>query len=165
MINPIVSINIVVLNGEKYIEHCLNSVLNQSFSHEQIQINILDNGSTDNTRLLIQDFEFRISNYNFPKVNFIMSNFNHGMWGGQEELSKQSQGKYIVVLSVDVILEKDFILHAVRVMDNNPKLGALQPKVYQFNISDLSSHSHALSPKIIDTCGFKMFRSRRIVNI
>src|SRR3989338_1121018 len=165
MNNPVISINIVVLNGEKYIDHCLNSVLNQSFSHEQIQINILDNGSTDNTRILIQDFEFRISNYNFPKVNFIMSNFNSGPWGGWEELLKYTQSQYVVFLSADVILEKDFILNAVHTLDTNPKLGALQAKVYQFDIANLSSNSYVLSPKIIDSCGFKIFRSRRVVNI
>ena len=121
MNNPVISINIVVLNGEKYIEHCLNSVLNQSFSHEQIQINILDNGSTDNTRILIQDFEFRISNYNFPKVNFIMSNFNFGPWGGWEELLKYTQSQYVVFLSADVILEKDFILMLDLAMKKNKK--------------------------------------------
>lgn len=154
MHNSKIAINLVVLNGEKYIEHCLNSVLKQSFPHEQIQINILDNGSTDNTRLLIQDLEFRISNYNFPKVNFVMSNFNHGMWGGQEELLKKTQTPYVVFLSVDVVLDKDFIKEAVLAMDENPNLGGLQAKIFQ-------SHSN----EIIDTCGFKIFRSRKIVNI
>ena len=166
MTNPVVSVNIVVLNGDKYIERCLNSVLNQSFSHEQIQINILDNGSTDNTRLLIQDIEFRISNYNFPKVNFVMSNFNYGMWGGQEELLKRTQSRYVVFLSADVILEKDFIKNSVQAMDSNPKLGALQAKVYQFNVRDLETRNWKLETgHIIDTCGFEISRSRRIGNI
>ncbi|MDP4001835.1 MAG: glycosyltransferase, partial [bacterium] len=160
MSNPIISINIVVLNGEKYIRHCLESVLAQTYPHELIEINILDNGSSDETKKIIQDLEFKISDLGFAKFNFIESKLNLGMWGGQEELLHQSQGKYIVFLSVDVILEKDFILNAVRTLDTNPKLGALQAKIFQFS---LSPNGYVLSPNI-DTCGFKIFRSRRVVN-
>ena len=156
MSNPIISINIVVLNGDKYIEHCLNSVLNQSFPHEQIQINILDNGSTDETISIIENWKLKNENF---KITFTKSNFNHGMWGGQEELLKRAQSRYVVFLSVDVILEKDFILHAIRVLDANSKLGAVQAKVYQFNVRDLETG------RTIDTCGFEISRSRRIGNI
>ena len=167
MSNYIISINIVVLNGDKYIEHCLNSVLNQSFSHKQIRINILDNGSTDETVKRIRNYELGIKNRGFAKFNFIESKLNFGMWGGQEELLNHSTGKYVVFLSVDVILEKDFLLNAVRVMDNNPKLGALQAKVYQFDIKKDCPNSCFLIPasKILDSCGFKIFRSRRVINI
>src|SRR5437899_614912 len=62
MSNPLVTINLVVLNGEKYIRHCLEAILVQSYPHELIEFNILDNGSTDKTREIIRDLEFRMSN-------------------------------------------------------------------------------------------------------
>ncbi len=161
MANSNISVNLVVLNGEKYIHQCLESVLGQTYSKELIEINILDNGSTDKTKEIIQDFEFRISNLGFARFNFVESKLNLGMWGGQEELLNSSRGKYIVILSVDVILEKNFIANAIQAMDKNPELGALQAKVFQYS---LSSNGYALSP-IIDTCGFKIDRSRRILNI
>ena len=46
---PIITINLVVHNGEKYIRQCLDSVLGQSYPHELIEINILDNASSDST--------------------------------------------------------------------------------------------------------------------
>ena len=173
MANPIVSINMAVLNGEKYIRHCLDSVLAQSYPPELVEINILDNGSTDETIKIITDYGLRIKNRRFAKFTLTKSKVNFGMWGGQEELLKYSSGKYIVVLSVDVILEKDFLTNAIRALDINPKLGALQGKIYQFNIADLISlpsralhdNSHNLKPRVIDSCGFKIFRSRRVVNI
>lgn len=160
MANPIVSINIAVLNGEKYIHRCLESVSIQSYPAEQIEINILDNGSTDGTLDIIKNWKLKNNNF---KISFTKSIFNHGMWGGQEELSNQSNGKYIVVLSADVILEKDFVKNAVQTMEENSKLGAVQGKIYQFNHADTF---HDEPPRhIIDTCGFKVFRSRRVVNI
>jgi len=41
----------VVLNGEKYIRHCLNSLKKQTY--DNLEINILDNGSTDKTKEII----------------------------------------------------------------------------------------------------------------
>ena len=169
-LNSIVSINIVILNGEKYIHHCLNSVLTQSYSPKLIEINILDNGSTDGTVGFIENWKMKNENF---KITFKKSNFNYGMWGGQEELLKQSSGKYIVILSVDVILEKDFITNAVHALDTDSGLGAIQAKVYQFDIQKLETgNCHKDLPKgekletgVIDTCGFKVFRSRRVINV
>lgn len=158
MANPTISVNLVVLNGGKYIRRCLESVLVQIYPSESIEINVLDNGSTDDTKNIINDFKSKISS-----LKFVESKINHGMWGGQEELLKQSGGKYIVVLSADVILEKDFILNAARTLEANPKLGAVQGKIYQYRHSD--SFTGEPARKTIDTCGFKVFRSRRIVNI
>src|SRR3989338_10502136 len=154
-----ISINLVVLNGDKYIEYCLNSILKQSFPHEQIQINILDNGSTDNTRLLIHDFKNKTSNDIFPKVNFIMSDINFGMWGGQEKLLKYSSDEYVVFLSVDVMLDKDFISRAIAILDADSHIGAVQAKIYQYTAGE------PLTKQIIDTCGFEIYRNRRIGNI
>ncbi len=163
MTDPTVSINIVVLNGEKYIRGCLESVLKQSYQHNQIEINILDNGSTDKTVQIIQDFELRISNLGFARFTFTKSPVNLIMWVGHEELLKTTRGKYLVVLSVDVILEKDFVARAVGKLEVDPKLGAIQAKIYQFD----ASQTYAGEPArhTIDTCGFVIHRSRRIGNI
>ena len=175
MSNSLVTINLVVLNGEKYIHRCLSSVLAQTYSHDQIEINILDNGSTDETKDIIRNWELGmaikatarlhavVGNSSFATLNFIESGQNLGMWPGHEELLKHSAGKYVIVLSVDVILDKDFISNTVRVMDKDEKIGALQAKIYSYNIGDVGEGE--LSKEIIDTCGFKIFKSRRIINI
>src|SRR3989338_5745294 len=163
MSNSIITINLVVLSGEKYIRRCLNSILAQTHPHNQIEVNILDNGSTDKTKEVIQDLETRVSDLGFAKFNLIESKLNLGMWPGHEELLKQSSGKYVVVLSVDVILDKDFISNIVRTMDKDEKIGALQAKIYSYDIDNVGEGE--LSKEIIDTCGFKIFKSRRIINI
>ncbi len=161
MNNTQITINIVVLNGEKYIRRCLDSVLTQTYSHSQIEINILDNGSSDSTKTIIAESAGQFSD--FLKFNLIENNQNLGMWPGHEKLLRHSSGEYVVILSVDVILEKDFVLNAVRAMGKDEKIGALQAKIYSYDVRNLMQGE--LPKEVIDTCGFEIFKSRRIINI
>jgi len=163
MSNPVVTINLVVLNGEKYIRHCLRSIKNQTYSHNQVELNILDNGSTDRTKEIIENWKLEVGNSSFASFNFIESRQNLGMWPGQEKLLKYSSGKYVVVLAVDVILDENFLNNAVVAMEKDEKIGALQPKIYKYDVSHLENEG--LPRNIIDTCGFEIYKSRRIINI
>ncbi len=171
----------MIHNGEKYIRQCLDSVLAQSYQHGFIELNILDNNSTDSTlervRLWTMDYgleqflkpesEWLSSIVSKPLAGFslIRSTKNLGMWPGQEELLKHSRGEYVIVLSVDVILYPDFIKNAVEAMARDHQIGALQAKVYKFELSQLETRNSKLETNIIDTVGFQIYRSRRIINI
>ena len=164
MNNTLITINLVVLNGEKYIRYCLDSIKSQTYPHNQIEINILDNGSTDSTKTIVKELAGEF--YGFLKFNLVESGKNLGMWPGQEKLLKDSTGKYIVVLAVDVILDENFLNNAIRAMEQDEKIGALQAKIYRYDASEiLNSKFQIPNSKIIDTCGFKIFKSRRIINI
>ncbi len=154
MSNQPVSINLVVYNGEKYIRHCFNSIRSQTYKN--FEVNIWDNASTDKTREVIRQ-EFR-------EFQLIENKINIGMWPAQEVLLKHSRGEYIVVISVDIILDENFIAEAVGAMEKDYKIGALQAKIYKYDLVEFEGGKH-LYKHIIDTCGFKVFRSRRIINI
>lgn len=161
MSNSTVTINIVIHNGEKYIRQCLDSVLRQSYSHELIEVNILDNKSTDNTAGIVKSFGFRISDSGFAKFFSLQCKKNLGMWPGQEELLKHSRGEYVVALSVDVVLDKNFVKNAVETMERDHRIGALQAKIYKYDFPFTRNTRY----EILDTLGFRIFRSRRIINI
>ncbi|OGN12473.1 MAG: hypothetical protein A3C71_01735 [Candidatus Yanofskybacteria bacterium RIFCSPHIGHO2_02_FULL_43_15c] len=164
MSTPLVTINLVVLNGKKYVRHCLKAVQEQTYRN--LEINIFDNGSTDGTKEIVHR--------EFPQFNLIESTKNLGTWPGQEKAIESSRGKYIVALSVDVLMHPTAIEKAVEILEKDEKIGALQAKIYQYNISEFNQGStrHFLQkvpgrtfPKIIDTLGFQIFRSRRITNL
>src|SRR3989338_7415404 len=169
MSNSLVTINLVILNGEKYIRHCLDAILAQTYPRENIEINILDNGSTDDTINIIENSKFKIQNSKFAKINFVKNKINLGVWPGQEELLKHTNSKYIVALCVDVLIDKNFIKNAMEIMEKDEKVGALQPKIYKFDLPEVEPRNiFEVRPQktdVIDTCGFKIFKSRRIVNI
>ncbi|MBI2064171.1 MAG: glycosyltransferase family 2 protein [Candidatus Yanofskybacteria bacterium] len=162
MSNPLVTIHLVVLNGEKYIRHCLDAILTQTYPHEYIELNILDNGSTDRTKAIIKEWE-SFDKIRIPKFTLIESKVNLGMWPGQEELLKHSHGKYILAMAVDVLLDKDFVANAVKRIESDGNIGALEAKIYRFDLQPTTNNPQFT--KVIDTVGFQIFKSRRIRNI
>ena len=54
MFNPLVSIIIPVYNVEPYLEHCLESIINQTYKN--LQIIIVNDGSTDNSPAICDKF-------------------------------------------------------------------------------------------------------------
>jgi GT2 family glycosyltransferase len=144
----------------------LNSVFAQTYAN--IEVNVFDNCSTDSIAKIISSefYDSMIYQRNLAKgLKLIKSEKNLGMWPGQEELLKYSHGEYIVALSVDVILDQRFVEEAVRIFEKDPRVGAIQGKIYKFELPFLQTTNYKLQTNIIDTCGFQIFRSRRIVNI
>ncbi|PIR41747.1 MAG: hypothetical protein COV30_02155 [Candidatus Yanofskybacteria bacterium CG10_big_fil_rev_8_21_14_0_10_37_15] len=160
MSSQTITINIVVYNGERYVRHCLNAILTQTYPHQNIEINILDNNSTDKTREIIQEWA-SFGKLRIPKFSFVESKENLGMWPGQEELLKISNGKYILAMAIDVILDKNFLANAFKRMGSDDKIGGLEAKIYKFDLTP----DGFFPSRIIDTCGFQIFKSRRVINI
>lgn len=146
--HPLVSINLVVRNGEKYIRHCLKAIKDQSYSN--LEVIVFDNYSSDQTKL--------IAKKEFPEFQLIENSKNYYLGGGANRCIEKSKGEYILILCVDVICEKDFIKNAVRRMESDATIGALQSKtlIYDFKNRKLTD--------MIDTAGFEIFKSMRIVN-
>lgn len=89
---PLVSIIIPTYNREKYIKRAINSVLSQSF--QDFEIIIIDDGSTDNTKKILEPYlkDKRIK-YIFQKNQKVSRARNNGI--------KNSTGKYVALLDSD----------------------------------------------------------------
>lgn len=70
MSNPSVAVLMSTYNGEKYLIEQIDSILNQSY--ENIHLFIRDDGSTDDTRSILNQF------MDNPKVTVIMGTKNLG---------------------------------------------------------------------------------------
>ncbi len=154
MTRPLVTIQCVIFNGERYIRHCLEAVKKQTYPHTEIII--FDNASTDSTA--------DIAEKEFSAFQLIRHTKNLGMWPGHEEALRYAHGQIIICLSVDVILEPDFVERCVEGFLKNSRAGAIQAKVYQYSLADPNA-GFPLPRKTIDTCGFIMKRSRRLLNL
>lgn len=149
---PLVSINIVVYNEEKRIKDCLKAVFNQTYKNYEILI--FDNCSNDKTLETVKT-EFPEASAS-GKLKIFKADKNYLFGPGQNRAIKITSGKYILGLCADVWLKEDFIEEAVNIMETDQKIGALQAKIFRLIDGDKSN--------IIDTAGFEIYKSRRIVN-
>ena len=147
--NKLVSIIVLTYNSEKYINNCLESIKQQTYSN--IEVLVIDNGSSDNTVSKIRNSKFEISNF-----KFIENSINLGCAGGNNLGIEESRGEYVVILNPDVVLDENYIKIIVTEFEKNSKIGSIQGKYYQLN--------NGIKTKIIDTVGFKFFESGRIID-
>ncbi|MFC1700877.1 glycosyltransferase family 2 protein [Patescibacteria group bacterium] len=148
--HPLVSVNILTYNGEKYIRECIESVLNQRYPN--IEIIIIDNNSSDCTISEIKKFD------NNPKIyKIIFNNEQSGFAVGHNQAIRQSRGDFILCLNQDVVLHKDFVDNAIALLEKNTDISSIQGKVLRFN-------SDGSFSKKIDTTGLVILKNRRIIN-
>lgn len=93
-----ISIVIPCYNAEKYIKECLNSCL--LASHEMIEIICVDDGSTDNTKSIIDSYD-----RTYTCVRSIAHKENLGTLEARRSGSLAATGDYILYLDPDDLLE------------------------------------------------------------
>ncbi|MCM1003214.1 MAG: glycosyltransferase [Candidatus Gastranaerophilales bacterium] len=96
-----VSIIVPAYNVENYIGECLNSLINQSFKN--LEIIIVDDGSTDRTREIILEFAQKDS-----RIKFIAQN-NAGPSAARNKALQNASGEYIAFIDADDYIAKDYI--------------------------------------------------------
>lgn len=101
--NILLSIIIPVYNGEKYLDTCLKSIFNvkvkSGFNFEAI---IVDDGSTDNTAEIIQQYTKKFNNIK------IITNSNHGVSYSRNCGIEEASGKYLMFVDCDDLLDSEW---------------------------------------------------------
>jgi len=110
--SPLVSIIIPVFNSEKYIFECIQSVLNQSYPNKEIIV--IDDGSSDNSRRIIESFGDR--------VVFIYQD-NSGSAVARNKGIERSRGKYIAFNDSDDLWAPNRLQQQVDFLESNPEYG------------------------------------------
>ena len=101
MHKPLVSILITVYNAEQYLGESLDSVINQSYTN--LEIIIVNDGSTDNSAKIIDSFRLADNRVHF------FSTDNRGQSAASNFAINKSKGDYIKFLDADDILSDDHI--------------------------------------------------------
>lgn len=115
---PLVTIGICVRNGEDFIGAVIESILCQDFSHELMELIIIDDGSQDATLNVIYSY--------LSKMSFSVKLFS-GRWRGlgaaRQTVVQNTRGKYIVWVDSDTILTKTYIKKQAEFMEKHPNVG------------------------------------------
>jgi len=103
-----VSVIIPCRNEEKYIEECLDSVINQDYPKEKLEVLVVDGMSEDRTREVIEKYTKQylfIKLLNNPKKITPVA-FNIGV--------KNSNGDFIIIMGAHSVYERDYISKCVK---------------------------------------------------
>ena len=108
----LVSIITPVYNGEKYIEKCIESVLNQTYKN--LEMIIVDDGSIDNSENIIKKYTKENS-----FIKYIKLKENRGISNARNVALKNATGRFVAFLDCDDIYYKDKIKKQVNFMIEN----------------------------------------------
>ncbi len=117
-----ISVIFPAYNAEKYISEAIESILSQTF--HDFELIIVDDGSTDNTRSIIEKFS--------KKDSRIRPLFNEKNLGVVESLNRAidiSKGKYIARMDHDDISLPERLATQIRFFEEHPEIAAVGSNV------------------------------------
>ncbi len=110
------SIVIVNYNVEYFLEQCLNSVI-QATQQLKTEIIVVDNNSSDGSIEMLK--------HKFQGVQLIENKENVGFSRANNQGIKLSQGKYVLLLNPDTVIEEQTLTKMVSRMDKDDNIGGL----------------------------------------
>lgn len=114
---PKVSVIITSYNKGEYLSEAIDSVLSQTFNNYELII--IDDGSSDNSREIIDSYHIKNS-----QIKPIYQE-NIGVIKTRNKAINIATGEYIVQLDGDDKIHKDFLSWTVPELDQNPKTGII----------------------------------------
>ncbi|SEL34216.1 hypothetical protein SAMN05661044_02218 [Olivibacter domesticus] len=144
-------IAIVILNwnGRKYLESFLPSVCSNTYPNLEIVIG--DNGSTDDSISFLQE--------KYPFIKVIETGTNLGFAGGYNEVLKNLEADYFILLNSDVEVTDNWVEPLITLMEKNPSIAACQPKICAYHQKSEFEHAGAAGG-FIDKLGYPFCAGR-----
>jgi glycosyltransferase involved in cell wall biosynthesis len=135
------SIVVPVYNVQKYISYCLDSLLNQSLNVNDYEIILINDGSTDGSLSICENYEEQHSNI------YVYTQQNSGVGAARNKGMSLAKGEYIYFLDPDDYLAKETLPELLKITaEHSPDLLAfrsISTEVYtqQVSRSDLTNYS------------------------
>ena len=111
MINNLISIVIPVYNMERYISACIDSILSQNYKN--IELILVDDGSTDSTRTILTDYAGRDS-----RIKLIFQE-NKGVSWATYNGFKEASGDFICFSDHDDIFLPSMLSHLIEMLSED----------------------------------------------
>ncbi len=155
MKNVLASVIVPAYNAEKTIGRCIDSLLNQTF--ENIEIIIVDDGSTDGTELIC-------SSFCDERIRFVHQE-NGGVSSARNRGLEIAEGEYILFCDSDDWVEENFVECLCNEFDNSD-IDLVVCGLYLNDIPNkkiCTKNSDSEKIKIIDASGFTELREKDLL--
>jgi len=154
MATPRVAVGIINYQDYRHLPVCLDGVKRQSLTPDLVMV--LDNQSSVG--------EIRAVASAYPEVQMLSMKDNLGYSGGANRLIREADGyEYILLLNPDAVLDPRCLEEMVRVMESAPGVGSVGGKLV-LGDSRLDGGRADTTPRLLDSTGHLIFRSRRIID-
>ena len=139
------SVIVASYNSEKWIDECLNSLINQDIGFEEnIEVIIVDDASLDNTKSICLEYINR-----YPENIKLIQNESHQGPGISRNIGiKQANGKYLNFLDSDDTLSENTFTEVLSFFKNHNNVDLVSIPIYFF---ENKSGSHYLNDKFEKT--------------
>lgn len=134
---PSVSIIILTYNGREYIENLLNSLLDQTYPSDKMEIIVFDNASTDATASIVKN--------SFPGIRLIIMEENAGFASGNNKAFQQATHELVAFLNQDTVCHKNWLRPLVECMMSHTEAGACTSNMIMVN----TRHSQPLDREFL----------------
>ncbi|HIF9507235.1 TPA: glycosyltransferase family 2 protein [Photobacterium damselae] len=164
----LVSIIIPAYNVEKYIEKCLDSIFEQD--HKNIEVIIINDGSTDNTGKVIDAYIERETRAR------VLHTPNSGVSSARNSGIKESKGDYLIFVDGDDYLSNDNVSYMLNLVIESKsdfciskscytkKTEKQTEKEYFEVLSSEEATALLLSPDVVVGCWNKIYKRSLIVS-
>lgn len=119
---PLVSIITVNYNQSEVTCAFIESL--NKISYPNFEVIVVDNNSVDDDPAIIKQ--------RYPNIIFIQNPINYGFAAGNNFGLMRAKGEYVLLLNNDIEVPRNFMEPLVEKLINNPKIGAVSPKIKFF---------------------------------
>ncbi|MCJ7637497.1 MAG: glycosyltransferase, partial [Nitrososphaeraceae archaeon] len=127
--NILISIIVPTYNEERHVNKCIESLLRQSYSNNEIII--VDDGSNDLTSTII---------HRYKRYHAKIITLSHGGPGRAKNIaSKVAKGKILVFADADMIYDKNYINNLIQPIIKNQCIGTYTTSEYVANMNNIWS--------------------------
>ena len=123
-----VSIGVPLYNAEKFIHKKLNSLLSQT--HKNFELVISDNGSTDLTSKICQEYSKKD-----PRIVFFKQEKNIGAWNNFNFVLKKAKNEFFLWSAADDVILPEFIEENIKILKSNKRIACSVSKMILFGES------------------------------
>ena len=153
--SPSVSVIIATHNHEKYIGRCIRSLLNQDLDSKEFEVIVVNDGSTDKTEEVIENFK--------KQIEIIRNKKNIGLPASLNKGIKKARSPYVVRVDSDDYVNSAFLSLLLRFLLENPEMDAIGCDYFEINDKEEVIRKVSCDDEPI-ACGI-MFRIEHLIEI
>lgn len=135
--NPKVIIVLVNWNQYKDTIECLESL--KKIDYDNYKVVVVDNASIDNSINSVRS--------NFQDIEIIQNKENLGFSEGSNvgmRYALEQNADYVLLLNNDTIVDSNFLIELIKVIEKNSEIGMVGPKIYDYYTGRISSAGGAI---------------------